>query len=188
VIIMINQARVSGCRGSLAIASIVFVLASTVSGATAGLALGAVADLLEEPTRLAISLAITVGLLAGSLTADRPWQLDRETDRNWLRHRNWRTAALNGAALGLGLTTRIGYWLWYLLPVGILVLGDWRAGVVLYGTYGAVRGALGVVRAASTATPNLRLAPTAFDATAPIANRAWFAAAGLVSASAATAL
>ena len=46
--------------------------------------------------------------------------------------------------MGLGATSRIGFWLWYVIPVGASLIGDSVASGIIYGTYGLVR-ALGAV-------------------------------------------
>lgn len=46
----------------------------------------------------------------------------------------------NGFSLGLGFTSRLGFWLWYVIPLIGVIVGDvWLSGI-LYATYGAVRG------------------------------------------------
>jgi hypothetical protein len=55
-----------------------------------------------------------------------------------------RWATQNGLALGFGATSRIGFWLWYAIPLGAFLVGDPRLGAVVYGTYGLIRG-LGAV-------------------------------------------
>ena len=46
--------------------------------------------------------------------------------------------------MGFGATSRIGFWLWYVIPLGAFFLGDPGAGAAIYGTY-AVDRALGAV-------------------------------------------
>jgi hypothetical protein len=46
--------------------------------------------------------------------------------------------------LGFGATSRIGFWLWYAVPLGAFLIGEPVAGAIIYGTYGLVR-ALGAV-------------------------------------------
>jgi hypothetical protein len=41
--------------------------------------------------------------------------------------------------LGFGATSRIGFWLWYAIPLGAFLVGDPVAGAAIYGTYGLVR-------------------------------------------------
>lgn len=52
-----------------------------------------------------------------------------------------RWAARNGWTLGIGATSRIGFWLWYVIPLGALLLGFPPLGALVYGTYGFIRSA-----------------------------------------------
>jgi hypothetical protein len=88
-------------------------------------------------------LGVTAILVAGSEVAGRrirPLQCDRETPRSWMQAGPLRRAVRNGAALGLGATTRIGFWLWYVVPVSAIVCGRPDVGALVYGSYGATRG------------------------------------------------
>jgi len=60
-------------------------------------------------------------------------------------------AALNGAALGTGFTTRIAFALWYVVPAASLLAGSPLLGAVIYGAYGTTRAgsALFVIAAAN---------------------------------------
>lgn len=51
-----------------------------------------------------------------------------------------RWATRNGLALGFGATSRIGFLLWYVVPLGALLSGSPAFGAAIYGTYGLVRG------------------------------------------------
>jgi hypothetical protein len=48
-------------------------------------------------------------------------------------------AIRNGLALGFGATSRIGFWLWYVVPLGAFLVGDPIFGAVIYGTYSLIR-------------------------------------------------
>ena len=74
----------------------------------------------------------------------QPPQFDCETPQRWVHKGPLRWAIQNGLALGFGATSRIGFWLWYAIPLGAFLVGDPRLGAVVYGTYGLVRG-LGAV-------------------------------------------
>jgi hypothetical protein len=37
--------------------------------------------------------------------------------------------------------SRVGFWLWYVVPVGAFLIGDALFGALLYGMYGLTRGA-----------------------------------------------
>jgi hypothetical protein len=81
-----------------------------------------------------------VGVLELLGRRTRPPQLDCETPRDWLRKGPLRWAIRNGLALGFGATSRIGFFLWYVVPLGALLSGCPVLGAIIYGTYGLVRG------------------------------------------------
>ncbi|HEU0127902.1 MAG TPA: hypothetical protein VFQ48_04765 [Pseudonocardiaceae bacterium] len=91
---------------------------------------------------LALTL-LTLAAVGGRQLADQrllsPPQFDRETAQAWLQRGPYRWAVLNGAALGVGATTRLGYWLWYLVPVGSFATGTPLLGALIYGAYGLAR-------------------------------------------------
>lgn len=70
-------------------------------------------------------------------------QCDRETPQSWVNQGPYRWAILNGLALGSGITTRVGFWLWYMVPVAAFLSGDLILSTLVYGTYGLFRGASG---------------------------------------------
>lgn len=84
-----------------------------------------------------------LGSLSGH--ARRPLQCDRETPKEWV----WRGPVvwplLNGAALGFGATTRLGFWLWYAIPGGAFLMGDPTVGAAIWGAYGFTRTSSAVV-------------------------------------------
>lgn len=97
------------------------------------------------PVRLTLFSLVVIGLAVVGLIqlirrrAIKPWQLDRETSQRWLRAGPVSWAIKNGLALGLGATSRLGYWLWYLVPVGAFVSGTVVSASVIYGLYGVSR-------------------------------------------------
>lgn len=123
----------------------VFAASSAFSGATVGAGLGAVGGTL---TGDALSLVAAVmalgGIVAGAATLFGQKvpliQRDRETPRRWLSYPPSVGAALTGAMLGLGFTTRLGYALWYAVPVLALLTASPVVGAVLFATYGLARG------------------------------------------------
>lgn len=65
-----------------------------------------------------------------------------------------RWAARNGTALGLGFTSRLGFWLWFVVPLTGLLSGRPAIGALAYGIYGFSRTALpAAVMAAAIARP-----------------------------------
>ena len=120
-----------------------------VAGLAAGAALGATGKFLPLDIRLAVGsilaiAAIVVGGLELSGRRVQPLQFDRETPQRWVNRGALRWATWNGLTLGFGATSRIGFWLWYVIPLGAFLVGDPVAGVAIYGTYGLAR-ALGAV-------------------------------------------
>ena len=127
----------------------VYALASAVAGLAAGAVLGAVGGLFLLDIRLAVGsilaiAAIVVGGLELFGRRIQPLQFDCETPQRWVNRGALRWATRNGLTLGFGATSRIGFWLWYVIPLGTFLLGDPGAGAAIYGTYGLVR-ALGAV-------------------------------------------
>jgi hypothetical protein len=41
--------------------------------------------------------------------------------------------------MGVGISTRLGFWLWYAVPVAAVVSGETLSGVIVFGTYALVR-------------------------------------------------
>ena len=41
--------------------------------------------------------------------------------------------------MGVGFTSRVGFWLWYVVPIACLLFADLWLGAVLFATYAAVR-------------------------------------------------
>lgn len=124
---------------------IVYAVSSTLAGGAAGAVLGQLGSHLSISHRLAMASASAIfGLLAGLLhfaLRDIPlFQFNRETPQPWMRYGALRWAILSGATLGTGVTTRIGFWLWYSIPVSALLFGSPMVGVLIYGLYGASRG------------------------------------------------
>jgi len=127
----------------------VYALASAVAGLVAGAALGIVGGLLPLNIRLAVGSILAIAAIAvGSLELFgrrmQPLQFDCETPQRWVNRGALRWATTNGLTLGFGATSRIGFWLWYVIPLGAFLIGDPVASGIIYGTYGLVR-SLGAV-------------------------------------------
>ncbi len=135
--------RIGNNRGAGAKLTL-YVLAGTASGLVAGAALGAIGGLLSPDTRAAIATvlalgAMGVGILELAGRRLRLIEVDRETPYVWLRQGPLSWAIRNGATIGLGARTRIGFWLWYVIPAGALVGGSPLLGALGYGLYGLTR-------------------------------------------------
>jgi hypothetical protein len=129
--------------------AIVYSLSSALSGLVTGAILGAVGGLFPLDFRLAMgSILALVAMAVGSLEffgrRVQPPQFDLETPQRWVHKGPLRWAARNGLTLGFGATRRIGFWLWYVVPLGAFLVGHWELGAAIYGTYGLIRG-LGAV-------------------------------------------
>lgn len=123
-----------------------FTLASGAVAGLAGLALGLAGQFLPGTTRLGITTLLggalaALGVLEGRGRGPAPLQRSCETPRRLLDSGPLLGAARNGVRLGHGGSTRIGFWLWYSIPLGAFLLGNPLLGAVLYGTYGVTRGA-----------------------------------------------
>ena len=129
--------------------AIVYSLSSALGGLLTGAGLGAFGGLLALDFRLAVgSILAVVAIAVGSLEffgrRVRLPQFDCETPQRWVHKGPLRWATRNGLVLGFGATSRIGFWLWYTIPLGAFLVGAPPFGAVIYGTYGLVR-ALGAV-------------------------------------------
>ncbi len=106
--------------------------------------LGALGSLLPMETRVGVasllSLATIVLGAAEVMGQVALIQCDRETPQRWIHAGALRWAIRNGLVLGWGATTRLGFWSWYVIPIGSLLLGDPIIAALLYGCYGLLRG------------------------------------------------
>ena len=112
----------------------------------AGATLGMAGTVLPLETRVAVAsllalAAVFIGAL--ELLGMRVYlpQIDRETPQSWLHKGPLIWALLNGLSLGVGVTSRIGFWLWFIIPLGAFLFADPVLGTAIYGTYSLVRGA-----------------------------------------------
>jgi hypothetical protein len=124
--------------------AVIYALASAVAGLVAGAVLGTLGNLLPLDMRLAVGSILAIAAIAiGGLELfgrhTQPWQFDCETPQRWVNRGAWRWATRNGLTLGFGATSRIGFWLWYVIPLGAFLIGDPVAGAAIYGTYGLIR-------------------------------------------------
>lgn len=122
-----------------------YITASTTASGVAGLALGLLGNAMSSDLRIACATLLSLlGVFVGGATilgykVALP-QCDRETPRRWVAEGRFRWAIRNGAALGVGATSRIGFYLWYAVPAGATLLADPVFGALLYGSYGFTRG------------------------------------------------
>ena len=125
--------------------AVVFAVSATTAGIVSGAVLGAVGLLLETDVRRAIGLA--AGAVAAAVASIQlvglrlpvP-QRNCETGQLWMNTGALTSAALNGASMGTGFVTRIGYWLWYVVPLAAILSGSPAYGAIIFGCYGFARG------------------------------------------------
>jgi sulfite exporter TauE/SafE len=135
-------------------ASLLYTLGCVCTAALLGLGLGALGGVLRAAMHAALpSLAIphagaaivVVVALAyaasdlGCFALPRPILMPAVPLRWWRRWEPYGAALAYGAALGLGVTTRIWFGAFYALCAWCLVLGDPLRGALVMGTYGAAR-------------------------------------------------
>lgn len=98
----------------------------------------------RQPRQVHASLLGLAAMVIGASELAGPVplpQCNRETPQPWMDHGPLRWAIRNGLTLGCGATTRLGFWLWYVIPTGALLSGDAGVGATLYAAYGTARGA-----------------------------------------------
>jgi hypothetical protein len=123
---------------------VLFVLAGSAAGAAGGATLGAAGGLLSADVRAATTVVLAavgatvavLGLLGRRVSLP---QHDVATPQRWLHQGPVRWALKNGAALGLGATTRIGFALWYVIPAYAVVSAHPARAAAVWSAYGAAR-------------------------------------------------
>jgi hypothetical protein len=136
---MITRTRVFGSRYDVILASCLFTATAALSAGLAGSVLGSIGGLLESPARIGLAAAALIALGAATFRRREPWQLNRETNPDWLLLADWRTAVYNASSLGLGFTTRIGFWAFFLVPIGAFLSGSAVLGALVYSSYALTR-------------------------------------------------
>lgn len=122
--------------GAKAVATVV---AGTVAGAIAGGRWGLLSGTLRLAVRAQLVLLLAVLLAGASLLRIPVLQRDVETPQGLLAAGPLLWAAGNGALLGVAITSRIGFWAWYVLPLGVLYLARADLGLVIGGSFGFFR-------------------------------------------------
>lgn len=144
-VIMSSAVERNQCGRSWVAKALTFTASSVLAGASMGAMFGAIGAQLELETRLAASTVLgligaCIGLVELSGRAIQVIERRRETSQRLMRLGGLLGSAVNGALLGLGATTRLGYWLWYAVPIGALLSGSVVLGFAIYGAYGLARG------------------------------------------------
>jgi len=174
---MVARAR-SGCRNSFVLAAGLMLFSATLGAVVLGAALGVFGSVLDRPSRLALVVATLGAVMIGALAGPKPWQLDRETAMSWLDLQDWRTAAFNGISLGLGFTTRIGFWLYYLVIVAAVMAPSYLLAAAIVGSYGFGRVFLSLVQAGFGPTVTMRIDRGALSWLAPVTDGTLFFVSG----------
>jgi hypothetical protein len=142
---MITRTRVLGFRADTLFAAAIFLAVSIVVAALAGATLGALGQLVALPIRSVLGICAVLAIAVAAVSRPLPWQFERETSIRWLEYQDWRTAAYNSASLSLGFTTRIGFWMFYLVPIGAFMSGHALVGALVYSIYGTARSGASLV-------------------------------------------
>ena len=130
---------------SWAVKAIAYSASASLAGALAGGVLGLAGGTLPAELRVAAAsllaaCAVFVGAAELLGRGVRLPQFDRETPQRWMHKGAINWAVRNGSSLGVGATSRIGFWLWYAVPLGAFLSGNPGLGALVYGAYAAVRG------------------------------------------------
>ena len=147
MIYVIRRPAVLQARHSWTVNAVAFALASVLAASGVGAVLGSIGGAVigdahrVDFTRVLAAAAIAVAILDFTGRRPRLVQRDRETSRRILeRYEPHLAVARNGVELGIGATSRIGFWLWYAVPVGAFLAATAPLGTLIYGSYGTARG------------------------------------------------
>ena len=144
---MLRNRRSHTRRG---IAALSFAVSAAVAAAVAGGVLGLLGSFVDADVRTVIA---TLGALCAVALGGVGWfgrgpqilQCDSETPMRWVNTSPLRWGLPTGALLGIGATTRIGFWSWFLIPAAAFLLGSPVIGAMVFAAYGATRGLAGAV-------------------------------------------
>ncbi|TML59859.1 MAG: hypothetical protein E6G22_12355 [Actinobacteria bacterium] len=154
---MATRARGNG-RSSLGVPMIVLTATAAAAGAAVFAVIAAAGAAFPSVSRGLFAAAASLALIAAAARGPRPWQRDAETPTEWLEREGLTVAVRNGLALGAGFLTRVGFWIWWVLPVLAFESGSVQAGAIVGAAYGAARlGASSFVAARAEATRSDRL-------------------------------
>lgn len=111
-----------------------------------GVALGAIGLALPPRFRVTLALvaavaAVVIGLRDIIMPTTKVCGRSAETPQRWMHYGPLLWAFSNGLVLGSGLATRVGFWLWYVLPTAALLSGNPLLAGLIFGSYGFTRGA-----------------------------------------------
>jgi hypothetical protein len=135
--------------GGLGLSFATFAVSSSVAGALVGAGSALIGDWLAQlpvarSALLSLVFATSFLYIAESLPSrglPRPIGLSRQVSAGtWLRHSLPKTTALWGFQLGLGFTTRVNSWSFWVMAAALAYLGNPALGGLVGMTYGLMRG------------------------------------------------
>lgn len=140
-----NSDKARNQAGSnLFVKGLLFSLSAIISGVILGAMLGFLGSWVNADVRIAAAsllgvVAVVIGVLE-LYDKTSVLECDKETPQSWVHHGPIIWPIENGLALGCGATSRIGFWLWYVIPLSSLLSGKVEYGALIYATYSFTRG------------------------------------------------
>ena len=118
-----------------------------MAGALTGALLARCVNVIGGGTVVVFVCAAVVSLLLLADLAGHPILLQRnaETPREWVDRPAWQWAVWNGAALGSGVWTRIGFPIWYVLPLIGVATASVAITATCWAAYGFVRASMSLI-------------------------------------------
>lgn len=137
-----------------------FAVSAMFAGVAAGASLGAVGQWLPLGARHDLALALAmVAVVMGALEASgrrMVVQRDCEVPQRVMHRGALRGSMHYGVSLGVGAMSRIGFAMWYVVPVAAVLTGNPLYGAIVYGIYSATRGFAPVIILGLTRVRRLR--------------------------------
>lgn len=147
-----------------------FMTGAVLAGAVIGYSLGWFGSMIPLGSRAALGAALALaGIFIGACDVIGRcrvgvFQLNRETNQRWLARHRVRGAFATGIVIGAGFATRVGFWLWYVIPVGCLLLARPKLSAGIYGTYALTRAAVPILLSTYAAVAQRRDVATGMTA------------------------
>lgn len=125
----------------------IYVASATIGGMAAGVLAGLLGLTLAGASReLTVALLLilgAVGVYIGAKEASgrrvRIWQINVETPQRWMHHGPVLWPLMNGFSLGLAFTSRLGYAVFYIVPVAAVASRSITSAVLIWGVYSFAR-------------------------------------------------
>lgn len=122
-----------------------------IGGSIMGFGLGAVGASVGLQQRAALGIVVLAALGVGMLSRKHPFQIDSETSQGLMTLGPRRWALINGLLLGMAVWSRIGFWLWWAIPLSAFISGSAAVGAAIWGGYGLSRNVLAATAGLSLA-------------------------------------